>query len=418
METVDDILKRTESGKDTDLEHFDVVIIGGNIAGAYLAYLISKSGIKTVVIEEHKETGLPLQCAGIISKKLADIVELDPSIVINEVNIARIYSPSGTYLELKGNESPLIVDRTQLDKSFYKKAAKSGAKFYFNEKFLTYKKLKNKFIIVKTNKRKIRAKLIVGCDGPLSKVAKINGIKPSFIYGVQVRARYPLPNDITEMYFNHDYKELFGWIIPEGNGICRIGMGCLKNPGVNFKRFLSDLNINLPEIINRQGGLIPFGYMKKIAFDRAILLGDSANMVKATTGGGIIMLLSAAKVASEAIINGCDKNSFSEKLLTRYYEKDPEIRRLKIELKIHYFIRLILQRFTSNDFDRFFYLYKMTDIKKIIQQYADMDFPKRLMLKLIFNKSFLRFIISFIIRNFNILSDFIHLISEKSNIIK
>ena len=45
METLGERLDKTENGKNTEMEQFDVAIIGGNIAGSYLAYLISKSGI-------------------------------------------------------------------------------------------------------------------------------------------------------------------------------------------------------------------------------------------------------------------------------------------------------------------------------------------------------------------------------------
>ena len=42
-------------------ENFDVCVVGASIAGNYLAYLLSKSSIKIVVIEEHKDIGLPFQ---------------------------------------------------------------------------------------------------------------------------------------------------------------------------------------------------------------------------------------------------------------------------------------------------------------------------------------------------------------------
>ena len=53
---------------DSNLATFDVCIIGGSIAGNYLCYLLSNTNLKIVVIEEHQQVGLPLQCAGIVSK--------------------------------------------------------------------------------------------------------------------------------------------------------------------------------------------------------------------------------------------------------------------------------------------------------------------------------------------------------------
>ena len=45
-----------------------------------------------------------------------------------------------------------------------------------------------------------------------------------------------------------------------------------------------EVGIRKEDIVGRQGGVIPFGYINRIGFDRTLLLGDSGCMVKATTG--------------------------------------------------------------------------------------------------------------------------------------
>ena len=83
---------------------------------------------------------------------------------------------------------------------------------------------------------------------------------------------------------------------------------------------------------------------------------------------------------------------------------------LRAELKMHYFIRLVLQRFTTRDFNWFFKLYSETNMKDIIEKYADMDFPKRLILKLLINRTFDRFLVHFLARNLGIFPQFIGLL--------
>ena len=56
-------------------EYFDVCIVGASIAGNYLAFLLSNSNLKIAVLEDHSEIGLPFQCAGIISQKLAQLID-------------------------------------------------------------------------------------------------------------------------------------------------------------------------------------------------------------------------------------------------------------------------------------------------------------------------------------------------------
>jgi len=138
--------------------------------------------------------------------------------------------------------------------------------------------------------------------------------------------------------------------------------------------------------------------MNKIAFDNILLLGDSAGQVKATTGGGIVMLLTAARYASYCV-RLCFKNeNFSKGFIKNYYEK-PCSRTIGRELKLHYLIRLILERFKDKDFEIFFKIIKENSIEHIITLYGDMDFPKPLVIKLLRKRTVLSFIFKFLIKN-------------------
>lgn len=397
-------------------EKCEVCIIGGNIAGSNLAYLLSKENIDVIVIEEHSETGVPLHCAGIISQKLANIIDLEPNLVLNRVETAVLVAPNNLELNMKGKERPFVLDRVKLDQSQYFLAKNNGARFFFNEKFISYRKIKggsSSGIMVFTNKHKIYAKMIVGCDGPHSKVAALNGVKHNLIYGTQVRAKYNCPNNITKMYFNPNYKELFGWIIPESNGICRIGMGCITTPSKTFNEFLEKIHLPKENIINRQGGWIPYGYIRRIAFDRTLLLGDAGCMVKATTGGGVVMLLTAAKTAKVAIKQALMSNNFTEKFLRSKYEK-PIKKIIGTELKIHFIIRILLTKFTTEDFNELFRIYdKSNKLHKLIDEFADMDFPKRLVLRLLINKDVVQFVIKMILKNFDVIPELINILVGK-----
>lgn len=392
---------------------YDVVIVGANIAGCYLAYLLRQREVNVVVVEEHGETGVPLQCAGIISQKLARIIELDKDLVLNRVKTARLVSPDGTQMDMRGPESPFVIDRVGLDKHYHKKARDWGADFLFGERFRTYRKIKDDEIHVLTDKRTIRAKIVVGCDGPLSRVAELNGIHHNVVYGTQVRARYEIDNAVTEMHFDERWKEMFGWVIPEGNGVCRIGLGCINNPRKNFEFFLDKLDVDRNDIIDRQGGLIPWGYIRDIAFDNALLLGDAACMVKATTGGGVVMLLNGAQIAANAIVKAVTKNDFSRHFLNVNYQAIAKIK-IGAELKVHYLLRIMLTHFTARDFNWFFTLYQNSPaMQNIVRKYADMDFPKRMLLKLVLNRSFARFAVHMVFRNLGVIPKFVHLLVGK-----
>lgn len=387
---------------DQNIEKFDLAIVGASIAGNYLCYLLSNTNLKIIIIEEHEEVGLPLQCAGIVSEKLSKLIELPRKLILNRVNTAKIVGPSGKFIKLSGKEKPYIIDRSGLDRLFFNKG-RSGEniQYLFGEKFRSFKYIKDnnqKLVLIETSNKKLKAKMLIGCDGPLSSVAKSLGINNKNLYAFQIRIKENFNENEAVMFFNRRWKEFFGWIVPEGNNIYRIGIACLKNIAKNSRIFLKKLKVNIKNKIDQQGGLIPYGLMNKIAFENVLLVGDSACQVKATTGGGIIMLLTAAKYAANCIQKCFKYNKFSRRIIKKYYEK-PCISTIGKELKIHYLIRTFLERFSNDDFEKLFQIIKASKIEHLISIYGDMDFPKVVIFKLLKNPLVFPFLIKFILKH-------------------
>ena len=388
--------------QERNFDQYDVCIVGASIAGNYLTYLLSKSNLKIAVVEDHKEIGLPFQCAGIISQKLNQLIELPKEIVLNRVSTAKIVSPSGNYIKLSGNEQPYVIDRIKLDRLFYNEVKDNPTiTYYLAERYKSFEyriEDDKKYLLIETSKRKIIAKMLIGCDGPLSLVGKQLNVKNDVIYASQIRVKANFLGHEAAMYFNPQWKQLFGWIVPEGNEIYRIGIASAKSVNKSFKRFLNELSVDVDDKIDQQGGIIPYGDMNKLAFDNVLLLGDAAGQVKATTGGGIVMLLTAAKYASNCIHRCFENGNFSKRIIKKYYEK-PCSQTIGRELKLHFIIRLILENFKSNDFETFFKIIKENKIEHLITFYGDMDFPKTLVFKLLRNRTVLGFLFKFFIKN-------------------
>jgi digeranylgeranylglycerophospholipid reductase len=383
-------------------DSYDVCIVGASIAGNYLTHLLSKSNLRIIVLEDHKEIGIPFQCAGIISQKLSQLIELPTNIILNRVSSAKIVSPSGKYISLSGDERPYVIDRIMLDRLYYNKNKINKRITYFlGERYKSFEyriDKGKKYVLVETSKRIIKTKVLIGCDGPLSSVGKQLNVKNNILYASQIRIKANFNEDEAAMYFDPQWKQLFGWIVPEGKHIFRIGIAAAKNVNNCFKSYLEKLDIDIDNKIDQQGGIIPYGIMSKIAFDNILLLGDSAGQVKATTGGGIVMLLTAAKYASNCI-NLCFKNrNFSQRFIKKNYEK-PCSRTIGKELKLHYLIRLILEKFNAKDFEIFFKIIKENRIEHLITLYGDMDFPKALIIKLLRKRTVLSFVLKFLVRN-------------------
>ena len=398
---------------DRSIEKFDVCIVGGSIAGNYLSFLLSKTNLKIAVIEEHKKIGIPLQCAGIVSQKLSKLIQFPEEIILNRVKVAKIVAPHGKFIKISSTEEPYIIDRIALDRFFYETIQNTKSIHYFtDEKFKSFKNIKDgnqNSLKIETSRRFIISKLLIGCDGPLSSVAKSLGVKNRNLYATQIRITGNFDETEAVMYFHPKWKESFGWIVPEGNDTFRIGLASSQNLKKNFKIFIKQLKLDLNRKIDRQGGLIPYGTMNKLAFNNILLLGDSACQVKATTGGGIIMLLTAANYAANCIQRCFKHETFSKKFIKKYYEL-PCLASIGKELKTHYLIRVLIERLSSKDFIKLFRILRTNKMEYLINLYGDMDFPKRFIFKILRNPFVVSFLIKFIFRNPDIIVKFLRIL--------
>jgi len=344
-----------------------ISIIGAGPAGNYLAYLLAKNNFDVSVFEEHETVGMPVQCTGITTSYLGKLVELKKDFVVNRINKARIFAPNNRFIDVRLDNN-IILDRAKFDQYLMEKAKKAGAKFFLSHRFLSYKNNIIKVQNIKVNMIKdIGTDYLIGADGPLSDVAKSAGLKGKrdFLIGIQARARLNNQN-IVEFY---PFIENYAWVVPESKDIVRIGLATRKNPKKALNDFLRK-RLKKYEIIDIQAGLIPVYNPKiKTQKENIFLVGDAASMVKATTGGGIIQGMIAARTLADSIINKKDYNKEWKKAIGR-------------DLLIHLKIGSMMNKFSAKDWNYLIELFNKEKTKNILENY-DRDFPSRFLVKLV-----------------------------------
>ncbi|MBW2977995.1 geranylgeranyl reductase family protein [Candidatus Woesearchaeota archaeon] len=346
-----------------------IVIVGAGPVGCFLGYLLAKEGRNVAIYEEHAIIGKPIQCTGLVTKELSSVVKLKKEFILNRLNIARVCSYNNS-VEVGINE--YVLDRVKFDKHLADLAVKSGAKIIHGAKVIDIGKNE---IFIKSKKGKVRVKadIIIGADGPNSIIAKkINKIKRRNYVGLQARIKGNFDDNQHITYFGDVCPGFFAWVVPESKKIARIGLACEKDVKGCFDRLLKKLKINNNDIINKQAGLMPL-YDKKLKVQERgmYLVGDAATQVKATTGGGLVFGLKAAKILADCIINGKD------------YTK--RLKKLNKELSIHLKIRSILNRFNDKDFSYLIKLVRGEKVQSVLKN-SNREYPSKLMLKLLFNE--------------------------------
>lgn len=332
----------------------DVTIVGAGPIGLFLAQHLKTFEVE--IFEEHKEVGKPVQCAGLISRNVGEILKIPHKSILNTVRGAKLISPGGEVIELDREEDTAYV----IDREIFDKELSKGLSIHYGKK---------------VSDLNFNSKFIIGADGPASSVAQLadfpalDDVIPAVQYEVENKNYH---NDFVEMYFGNKIAPgFFIWIIPTGKNL-RIGIAAKENA----KKYLDDFiqkKFGGPEIICRNYGAIPLKWRKSFVKGNIALVGDAAGQVKPSTGGGIYTGMRSARILAGAIISG--------NLGT--YEQEWEEKVLP-ELEYNLRIRNFMNKLSDSEIDHGFKLINnRPEIKNLILSHGDMDKPGALIKALI-----------------------------------
>jgi geranylgeranyl reductase family protein len=345
-----------------------ITIIGTGPAGSYTAYLLAKAGKDVTLIEEHDTIGSPVQCTGIVTHSIEKFFKLPKDVVANRCSKVVVVSKNKS---ITANVDEIVMWRNRFDQFVADMAEKAGAKILTGTKFISLSK--NSIAVKGKSSGKIKemkTDTIIGADGPSSPVARAANIPHNnrFYIGMQAKVKLKMPADEFETHFGGDFPEFFGWVVPESEDTVRLGLGAVHNAQPLFYKFLEKMT-GKREILCWESGIIPiYNPQQQLQRGNVYLIGDAATQVKATTGGGIIPSLKAAHTLTDCIIN--KKN----------YHTHFKIESGK-ELWLHLKLRMFLNKFKDEDYDKLLKLMSKENVQRILKKY-DRDTPIPLLLNL------------------------------------
>jgi digeranylgeranylglycerophospholipid reductase len=370
----------------TTARSFDVVVIGAGPAGGYLAGRVAGAGYEVALVEEHREIGEPIQCGGLVTPRVFDYVKCKETI-IGAVHGAELYSPSGRKLRIDGRETEaIVVQRALFDRAIATDAIRKGAHTFLGAQAQSARRDDGGIEVVidqDGTTKALRGKLLVGCDGVRSNVAKwFNILRPKKIlpgFEVEMTGVGGDPGFVKLFIGNDIAPGFFGWIIPSGDtarvGLC-VGEG---NAYAYLERMLQRPEVRqytkgAQPILYIAGG-IPLGFPRRTYADHVMVVGDAACQAKAVSGGGIFTALTCSDFAATTAIQALEAKDYSARMLHRYHRAWTKSigKELRKDLAIHE----SFSKLTDPQFEELFDIFDNPQMRALIEKKGDIDFPSK-----------------------------------------
>lgn len=327
----------------------DVAIVGGGPAGSMAARALARSH-DVLVIEEHPVSGVPMQCAGLLTERTISMSGVSPDIYAR-LTRAKVLFPDGSEILLEPDSTfACVVDRTDLDRRMAEAAMDAGAEFRYRTAYKSH--TYSGCNVIDTTGGEVRSRAIVGADGHSSKVAaSLGGNLPrEYIRGIEadVAGTWESPDTLTIRMGLETAPGFFSWEMPCGD-FTRVGLCTSWEYGPPYQYLMRLIDRVSPgaRILAKYSGKIPLGGRRAMSGDGCILTGDAAGLVKPVSGGGLYPTFKTAPILESVLSEALEADDLSARRLSRY---DREcMKAVGRELRHGYSLRKRLVRMSDED---------------------------------------------------------------------
>lgn len=307
----------------------DLLVVGLGPAGSRAACIAARAGWRVLAVERRQRAGEPVQCA-----------ELVPALLNQEVAGLARYVSQGivgmeTYIEddlrdVTPDFPGAMIDRAQFDAALAGEACEAGAGCRYG---IALAKMESDGTAQLSDGTLVRARVIVGADGPRSRVGRAaRRVNRELVETRQVTVPLARAHCATDIFLSSDMPGGYGWLFPKA-AVAHVGVGVAPWARARLKPLLETLHERLVcegrvgrEVLRRTGGSIPVGGMLepagRLGHVPVLLAGDAAGLAHPVSGAGIAAAVQSGALAGAAVAAWLGGE---EGAPARYYEELAEL---------------------------------------------------------------------------------------------
>jgi len=352
------------------MESYDAVVVGAGPAGSCAARELAASGHRVLVLERQRQVAGEIVCAEGITDFWFRVLGWEPERpwISNHVENVRVYGPRGDYFHVHVGHVGYILERRIFDRDLAVRAAAAGAEFLVSAKFAGAERTKDCIEVRFTHlgrEERVRARLIVGADGPASAVGKALGLEldvpiSDIHYTAQVLlSDQGISGDWLGLYAGSEIAPHgYAWLFTKRDGLANAGVGVADrkkriDPLPYLETFLKKY-FPRGRRLTRLLSVVPTGgHRLKPYGERVMVVGDAARLADPITGGGLGPAIVSGTTAGQVGARALSEDNLSASRLSEY----PKLYWSKADRKAYelsYAIREAYFDFTDDDLNYLF----------------------------------------------------------------